>query len=370
MVAARQHRNLPRDAGLLRAHAAEVGFREYGYLWLYAGGALWERALAKRALQNAHGLGVETLTPADVWARFPLLDRAHDEIVGATFSPRDGLVNPNAVRALFRDQAGHLGVQFRNRHYVAGVATAQSTGAAGALRRVAHVDLVEVEPGDPTDSAGILREILITHRVPAGVARAETRFACDTVVNCLGAWSSVFLSKIGVRDVTEPVRRQVALVDVRRRDLPPGTDFERLGMIVDPSGLYFHPEGAGVLAGYSIPDEAPASISPTTTPSSRLTSGRGWPTARARSSAAPNVGLVRPLRRHAGPERRGRRRDRFRELLRGPLVHWPRRHAVVRRRDGDGRAPRHRPVRALDLSPLRRERFDDPARWVTEDLHI
>ena len=24
----------------------------------------------------------------------------------------------------------------------------------------------------------------------------------------------------------------------------------------------------------------------------------------------------------------------------------------------------------LDLSPLRRERFDDPARWVTEDLHI
>ena len=55
----------------------------------------------------------------------------------------------------------------------------------------------------------------------------------------------------------EPVRRQIALVDVRRRDLPPGTDFDRLGMIVDPSGLYFHPEGAGVLAGYSIPDEAP-----------------------------------------------------------------------------------------------------------------
>src|SRR5262245_46046661 len=156
-----------------RGHAAEVGFREHGYLWLYADDGLWERAVAKRALQNAHGLGVELLTPADVWARFPLLDRARDEIVGATFSPRDGLVNPNAVRALYRDQARALGVQFRNRHYVAGVATAQSVGAAGALRRVAHVDVVEVEPGDPTDSAGILREILTTHRVPAGARRAS-----------------------------------------------------------------------------------------------------------------------------------------------------------------------------------------------------
>jgi hypothetical protein len=24
----------------------------------------------------------------------------------------------------------------------------------------------------------------------------------------------------------------------------------------------------------------------------------------------------------------------------------------------------------VDLSPLARDRFDDPARWVTEDLHI
>src|SRR5262249_2954329 len=200
------------------AHAAEVGFREHGYLWLYADGALWERAVAKRALQNAHGLGVELLTPADVWARFPLLDRARDEIVGATFSPRDGLVNPNAVRALYRTEARQLGVEFRNRHYVAGVATAQSTGAAGALRRGARGggqgEVVEGEPGDPPDSTGILCEILTTHGVPATAARTETRLTCDMVVNCLGAWSSVFLAKIGVRDVTEPVRRQIALVNV------------------------------------------------------------------------------------------------------------------------------------------------------------
>ena len=99
LVAARQHRRLQGHARLLRARAAEFGFRERGYLWLYADPLLWARALEKRALQNARGLGVEALAPSEVWIRFPLLDRAREEIVGATFSPRDGLVNPNAVRA-------------------------------------------------------------------------------------------------------------------------------------------------------------------------------------------------------------------------------------------------------------------------------
>jgi glycine/D-amino acid oxidase-like deaminating enzyme len=354
-----------------RAHAADVGFREHGYLWLYADGALWERAVAKRALQNARGLGVELLTPADVWARFPLLDRARDEIVGATFSPRDGLVNPNAVRALYRDRARHLGVQFRNRHYVAGVATAQSTGAAGALRRVAHVDVVEVESGDPTDSTGTLREILTTHRVPAAAVRTETRFACDTVVNCLGAWSSVLLAKIGVRDVTEPVRRQIALVDVRRRDLPPGTDFDRLGMIVDPSGLYFHPEGAGVLAGYSIPDEAPGFDF---TYDDAFFETHLWPRLAHRASAFERCALRRGW---AGlydvtPDRSG---------VAGAVAGFTNlfeAHSFTGRgvmqsygvATGMAELLATGRFETLDLSPLRRERFDDPARWVTEDLHI
>ena len=67
----------------------------------------------------------------------------------------------------------------------------------------------------------------------------------------------MFSAKIGVADVTEPVRRQICLVDVHREDLAPGVDLQQLGMIVDASNLYFHSEGPHVLAGYSIPDEAP-----------------------------------------------------------------------------------------------------------------
>ncbi|NIQ29068.1 MAG: hypothetical protein GTN89_01515, partial [Acidobacteria bacterium] len=71
----------------------------------------------------------------------------------------------------------------------------------------------------------------------------EMRIACDAVVNCLGAWSPLFSSKVGVSDVTEAVRRQICLVDVHREDLAPGVSLDELGMIVDASGLYFHPEG-------------------------------------------------------------------------------------------------------------------------------
>jgi FAD-dependent oxidoreductase domain-containing protein 1 len=354
-----------------RTHAADVGFRERGYLWLYADPALWARALEKRGLQNAYGLAVEALEPAQVWARFPLLDRGHEEILGATFSPRDGLVNPNAVRALYRAEAERLGVEFRNRHYVAGVGTAQSLGAAGSLRRVTHVDVVEVARGDPTDDDGALREILTTHRVPAHAALAEARLACDTVVGCLGAWSSVFLAKIGLSDPTQPVRRQIALVDVRRRDLPAGVDLEQVGMIVDPSGLYFHPEGAHVLAGYSIPEEAPGfdfayddtffethlwpRLAHRASAFERCAQIRGWAglydVTPDRSGVAGAVGGFTNLFEAHSFTGRGVMQSFGVATAMAELI-------------GTGH------FESIDLSPLRRDRFEDPAHWVTEDLHI
>ena len=149
-----------------QAHAEELGFRRRGYLWLYADADLFARALEKRGLQNAAGLGVEALSRDDVAARFPILDQNLDEIVGATFSPRDGLVNPNAVRAWYRARAEALGVEFRNRHYVAGVSTARVVGGAATLRRVVALEVVEVARGDPFDESGLVGGILTRHRVP------------------------------------------------------------------------------------------------------------------------------------------------------------------------------------------------------------
>lgn len=284
-----------------------------------------------RVIQNERGLGVEALEAGEVGERFPILDRALDEIVGATWSPRDGLVNPNAVRAWYRSEAEALGVSFRNRHYVSGVSTRRTVGSHGSLRVVASVDVIEVEQGSVTDEAGWIREALTTHRVPSEARVDESRLECDVVINCLGAWSPVFSAKIGITDVTEPVRRQISLVDVHAEDLAPGVELDSLGMIVDASGLYFHPEGPHILAGYSTPNEAPGfdfdydGVD--------FFEAEIWPRLAARASSFERCGHVRGW---AGlyavtPDCSGIAGQvaGFGQPLRGPLVHRSGRHAVL-----------------------------------------
>jgi sarcosine oxidase subunit beta len=355
-----------------RAHADAFGFRQRGYLWLYDDAALFARALEKRSLQNAFGLDVEALQPFELWARFPLLDRARDEIVGATFSPRDGLVNPNAVRAWYRAEAERRGVVFRNRHYVAGIATARVAGAAGTLRRISHVDVIEVARGDPTDADGTVREILTTHRIAPQAQRGELRLLPETVVNCLGAWSSVLLAKIGVRDVAQPVRRQISLVGVRASELPEGTDLASLGMVVDASGLYLHPEGPHVLAGYSTPEEGPGFDFGYD--GEAFFETEIWPRLAHRMSAFERCGHVRGW---AGlydvtPDCSG---------LAGAIAGFSNLYEA-RSFTGRGVMQSYAIGRGMaglltsgrfdevDLAPLSRARFDDSAHWIPEDLHI
>jgi sarcosine oxidase subunit beta len=349
-------------------HAERFAFQPRGYLWLYDDRSLFATALEKRALQNAAGLEVEILEVAEVARRFPLLDRNLDELVGATFSPRDGLVNPNSVRAWYRAEAERLGVRFWNRHYVNGVRTERVAGAAGVVRRVAEVDVVEVQRGDPTDEDGRVRQILTTHHVPAAMRLSEQQIRCDSLVSCLGAWSPVFSAKIGVHDVTEPVRRQISLVDVHAEDRAPGVAFDGLGMIVDASGLYFHPEGAHMLAGYSTPgfdfgydgsDFFQAEI---------------WPRLAHRASSFERCGHVRGW---AGlyavtPDCSGiaGHVEGFSNLYeahsftgRGVMQSWAVGESMASLLATGAWAE-------VDLSPLARDRFSDPARWVREDLHI
>jgi len=355
-----------------REHRERFGFRALGYLWLYADADLFARAKEHRELQNRLGLGVELLDVGEAAARFPLLDRSLDELVGATFSPGDGLVNPNAVRQWYREQAEAAGVVFRNRHYAAGVVTQRVSGAGGSLRRVSAVDVVEVARRGVLEDADLLREILVTHRVPPVAQLRETRIACDVVVNCLGAWSPVFSAKIGITDVTEPVRRQICLVDVHAEDRAEGVALEDTGMIVDASDLYFHSEGPHILAGYSTPDESPGFDFDYDGP--EFFESHVWPRLAHRASSFERCGHVRGW---AGlyavtPDCSGiaGRVGGFSNLYEA--------HSFT----GRGVMQSYAVARAMaalvaegafaevDLAPLSRERFADPARWVTEDLHI
>ncbi len=361
-----------RTLDLFREHAVELGFREAGYLWLYEDRELFARARSRRELQNRYGLGVEILQPEEVATRFPLVDRGLANLVGATHSPRDGLVNPNAVRRFFRERAEQRGVRFRDRDYVAGVRTERVLGVAGSRRRVGSIDVLRVRPGDPTDESGRLREILTSHRVPTALVEGETRIRCGLIVNCLGAWSPIFSAKIGIRDVTEPVRRQIALVDVHRADLASGVRLEDLGMVVLASGLYLHPEGPHVLAGYSLPDEPPGFDFDYD--DTGFFENEIWPRLAERCSSFERCGHVRGW---AGlyavtPDRSGIAGavEGFSNLFeahsftgRGVMQSVGVAEGVAALIDA-GR------FEQLDLSPLSRARFSDPTRWVMEDLHI
>jgi glycine/D-amino acid oxidase-like deaminating enzyme len=353
-------------------HAEAFGFRRCGYLWLYDDADLHAQALEKRSLQNERGLGVEALTVPEVAERFPLLDRALDELIGATFSPRDGLVNPNAVRAWFRREAEARGVRFLNRHYVTGVETRRVAGAGGSLRRVSALYVVEVERRGVLEDADRMREILVSHRVPADEQRREARLECELVVNCLGAWSPIFSAKVGVSDPTEPVRRQICLVDVHASDVAPGVDLGALGMIVDASDLYFHPEGPHVLAGYSIPDEG--SGFDFDYDGEPFFETYVWPRLAHRSSSFERCGHVRGWSGlySVTPDRSGVAGPvpGFANLFeahsftgRGVMQSYAVGQAMAERIDTGH-------FGAIDLTPLDRVRFADPERWVPEALHI
>ncbi len=354
-----------------REHAVELGFREVGYLWLYDEPALFAIAREKRELQVDLGLDVAVWSPDELVARAPLLDRNLDELVGATWSAGDGLVNPNAVRSLYRREAEARGVVFSNRHYIEGIATERIEGESG-LRRVRAVDVVEVEAADPADESGVLREMLTRHRVPADRVLAQTRIECDTIVNCLGAWSPIFSAKIGIQDVTEPVRRQICLVDVHAEDVAEGVDLETLGMVVDASDLYFHPEAGRILAGFSIPEEAPGfdfdydgepyferhvwpRLAHRCSTFERCGHVRGWsglyavtPDCSGIAGAVPGIANLFEAHSFTG-----------RGVMQSYGVATALAERIVRGR-----------YESCDLSPLTRERFADPERWVRETLHI
>jgi glycine/D-amino acid oxidase-like deaminating enzyme len=303
-----------------------------------------------------------------VGERFPVLDGDRARLVGATFSPGDGLVNPNAVRQWFRRQAESLGVRFLNRHYVSGVRT---TRQPHSKRRVSWVDVTEIAGRDPMDQTGSIRSILTTHMVPPEAVESQERIECDVVVNCLGAWSPVFSAKVGISDVTEPTRRQICMVSVQHEDAKRIEELLSLGMVVDPSDLYFHPEGNDILAGYSIPEEAPGfdfdydgeaffrehiwpRLAECSSVFERCKHVRGWSglyavTPDRSGIAGPVAGFTNLFEAHSFTGR-------------GVMQSYGIATALAEWID--------RGSTSSSIAVLNRDRFSDRSKWLLEDLHI
>ncbi len=215
--------------------AAEVGFRQKGYLWLYDA-ATWPKALAHLPIQRELGHPIDELTPAQVHRRVPEIDKL-DGIAGATFSPRDGLINSNLLKSHYRERSRALGADYVDRTYVHRVEQGGS-----------EVRLFCWQSDSMLTDAGLVR--LMTQDGPG---EAESGHLIEIAAHALaitgGAWSPNVLKLVGLDSMTEPVRRQLCIVDSR------ATSLDAYGMIVDTSGVYFHNEGPHILAGYSPPEE-------------------------------------------------------------------------------------------------------------------
>jgi len=182
----------------------EVDFVENGYLFLAtdAGLATLEH---NHAVQRALDVPVALLTPAELRQRFPWIDA--DDLAGASLGLADeGWFDAYALLQGFRRRARSLGVK----------------------ELVGEVIGVELEG----DRAAAVRL--------ADGSRIET----DWVVNAAGPWAAEVAAMAGIALPVRPRKRFVYHVEAP-------ISLGAAPLTIDPSGVYFRPEGPTYLTGYS-----------------------------------------------------------------------------------------------------------------------
>lgn len=188
-------------------------YRAHGYLFCATNEGHLKYLKANRERQMALGVtNVEWVSPADISQMVPQL-RA-DDILGGTFCPTDGFVDPHSVMMGFMLNARERGVRLWLDTRVTGIR-------------------VENE--------------LIT-----GVETSRGFISTRVVVNAAGAWAAEVAKMAGAELPVEPLRRQ--LVPTEPFDQLP----KRFPMVIDMStGFHFRREGKGILLAWNDPEETP-----------------------------------------------------------------------------------------------------------------
>jgi FAD-dependent oxidoreductase domain-containing protein 1 len=182
--------------------APDVGFHEGGYLFLAT--AAGEAVLRENhATQRQMGADVALLDPRELDRRFPWLHTA-DLAGGSLGLSGEGWFDAWALMQAFRRKAQSLGVQYRQ----ARVVSLQRDG-----RRITAVGLAD-----------------------------GTSLACGTVINAAGTGATALARSAGLELPVQARKRCVFYVTSPAR-LP------HCPLVIDPSGAYFRPEGAGFICG-------------------------------------------------------------------------------------------------------------------------
>jgi sarcosine oxidase subunit beta len=191
-------------------------YRAHGYLFCATNENHLAYLKANRERQNALGVtNVEWVTPEDIAKMVPQL--RVDDILGGTFCPTDGFVDPHSVMMGFMLNAREKGVRLWLDTTVTGIGL-----EAGVARRI------------------------------SGVQTSRGYISTPIVVNAAGPWAAQVAEMAGAELPVEPLRRQ--LVPTEPFDHLP----KRFPMVIDMStGFHFRREGKGILLAWNDPEETP-----------------------------------------------------------------------------------------------------------------
>lgn len=229
---------------------AGVEFREQGYLFLATGAGL-KILLANQRLQHELGAATELMNPRELSSRFPWLNVA--DIAGGSFGPvNEGWTDPYSLLQAFKRKARAQG------------ATYFKDTAVGLEHAGGRVTAVQLAGGES--------------------------IACGHVINAAGIQGRRIAAMAGIDLPVHPRKRFVYVFDCR-------DEIENVPLTIDPSGVWFRPEGPQFIAGVS-PDESDDPDAEDFELDYRLFEELIWPTLAERVPAFEAIKLVRAWAGH------------------------------------------------------------------------
>ena len=185
----------------------DLAWREGGYLFLASPEGL-PVLQANHRTQRARGAQVQLLSPQALHERFDWL--RCDDLAGASLGLRgEGWLDAYALTMALRRKAVALGARYRQAR---------------------------------------VQRLLREGRQVQGVLLADgTRIACGTLINAAGTGAAALARSAGI-DLPVQSRKR-CVFHVRSPARTPGCP-----LVIDPSGVYFRPEGEGWLCGVAPPE--------------------------------------------------------------------------------------------------------------------
>lgn len=231
-------------------------YRAHGYLFCVTNENHLAYLKANRERQNALGVtNVEWVTPDDIVKMVPQL--RVDDILGGTFCPTDGFVDPHSVMMGFMLNARARGARLWLDTQVIGIEVESGSnanvnaGSEDVPSASARHTLAEKNDSELAGKADPFRTSERQSRI-SGVMTSRGFISTRVVVNAAGAWAAEVARMAGADLPVEPLRRQ--LVPTEPFDqLPKG-----FPMVIDMStGFHFRREGKGILLAWNDPEETP-----------------------------------------------------------------------------------------------------------------